>query len=66
MMMVNHSRLAVLSSLVLMTFAAHKAHSQSDVIRNLQVKASNPELAIGFTSYRNENRIRIRPGKRRN
>jgi hypothetical protein len=40
MMMVNHR------------FCRAQGAPQSDVIRNLQVKDSDRDVAIGFTSYR--------------
>ena len=51
--MMNHRGLIFPVSLLLIVFAAHGAYAQDDVIRNLEIKASDRNVAIGFTSFRN-------------
>jgi hypothetical protein len=52
-MMMNRRRFFLLIGLLSMAFAAHDVYAQDDVIRNLEVKASDRNVAIGFTSFRN-------------
>lgn len=53
MISIRHRRLGVLCTLFLIAFAARDSSAQNDVIRNLQVKATDRNVVFGFTSFRN-------------